>query len=225
MHVRKLLLPMAILLGPGSLTTAVARAAPVLHTDRSCYLVGQRVAITGSGFAPTRMFNVALDGVNFGISTTDAQGGFTASLRPGGLGANIVQAADTLVASDGSSTSTATFTITRTTGARILAGTGTASTLMAPFQVWGFRLTAGHPPAVPPARQRVYVHYIGPRNALRTTVAIGRTRGQCGYLKTGLRRVFPFTPARGLWKLQLDTDSQYSRHPTGPVARIAVRVA
>ncbi|HEY5316831.1 MAG TPA: hypothetical protein VIJ20_02550 [Solirubrobacteraceae bacterium] len=227
MHVRKILIPTAILLAPAAVTTALASATPMLHTNQACYLVGQRVAITGSGFAAARGYEVAVDGIDFGMSTTDATGGFTASLIPGGLGANVVQAVHTLSATDGTNLTHSTFTVTRTTGARILASTGTVARLRAPFQVWGFALEAGKPVAyaLNGTRLPLYVHYLSPKRRLRTTIALGRTGGQCGYLRTSARRVFPFTPSRGSWTLQVDSNRTYSAHPAGPAARIRVRVS
>ena len=224
MYLPNLLLPTAILL---AVAPAIAQAAASLHTNHSCYMVGTPVAITGSGFAASRPYEVAVDGVDFGLSTTDASGGFTATLRPGGLGANVVQHVAVLRASDGDAASYARFTVTRATGARILAGTGSASTLTAPFQVWGFALGGSKPAAydIAPSRQPVYVHYVNPRGQLKTTTLLGQTGGQCGYLRTQSRRVFPFIPGRGTWTLQLDTSAGYSRHPPGALARIPVSVS
>jgi hypothetical protein len=225
-HVSKILIPTAILLA-STVVTAAASATPILGTNQACYLVGQRVAITGSGFAASRMYEVAVDGINFGLKTTDAFGGFTASLIPGGLGANIVQAPHALSASDGTSLTRTAFTVTRTTGARVLPGVGgTATTFRAPIQVWGFALTHGKPvaSAVAPKRLPVYVHYVSPRGKLRKTVTLGRTGGLCGYLRTARRRVFPFVPARGTWTLQVDTNPRYSRLAAGPAAKIKLLV-
>jgi hypothetical protein len=228
----KLLFPTAILAttaiavaGVAAAASGAAGAAPALVTNRGCYLVGQPVDITGTGFAPQQMYQVAVDGIDFGVSTTDANGNFTASLRPGGLGANIVQTAYTLTASDGISTSKTVFTVTRTAGARILVTAGrTPTTLRGRFQIWGFALSHGQPPPTYAVQRPVYVHYVGPRHGLRTTVLLGATGGQCGYLRTSSRRVFPFAPAAGTWTLQLDTNSAYFKHPLGPVARITVNV-
>jgi hypothetical protein len=232
-HVRNILIPTAILLAPAALpaapasATASASATAVLHANQACYLVGERVAIAGSGFPPSRSFVVAVGGVDFGMGTTDANGDFTASLIPGGLGANIVQAVHVLSADDGTSLIGTTFTVTRTTGARILASTGTAASLRAPFQVWGFGLVHDKPPAYVsgPVRVALYVHYLSPGKRLKTTIPLGRTGGQCGYLRTPLRHVFPFAPSRGSWTLQVDSSPTYSAHPMGPVARIKVGVS
>ncbi len=194
-----------------------ASGGATVRTGRGCYVVGQSVTVIGSGFAPNRTFEVAIDGVDFRTEKTDAAGGFRASLAPGGLGANIVQHVDHLNATDGTHSADTTFTVTRTAGARFLATRGNPNTLRAPFQVWGF---------APDGRPRnVYVHYVSPSGAMRQTVALGKTGGQCGYLKTGPLRVFPFSPSRGNWTLQVDTRASYTRHPRGPLWRIMVQIS
>jgi hypothetical protein len=218
------LLPALRLRIPITLCAAAALAAPAtaaqtgsISTNHGCYLVGQTVKLTGTGFAPSRTYLVTLDDVIFGGGSTNASGGFSASFRPGGLGANYAQLVDTVEATDGGSTAGATFTVTRRTGARFLAASGNARTLKAPFELWDFS-SAG-------AQLPVYLHYIGPTGAVRQTVSLGRTGGQCGYLKTKPRRVFPFVPTAGTWIFQLDTHRGYARHTGGPVARIAVGIA
>jgi hypothetical protein len=196
---------------------AAARAAPAVHTDRGCYLVGQRVKLTGSGFAPDRTFDVAIDGVDFGQSRTDAGGAFASSLIPGGLGAGIAQHVDHLDATDGTTSARTAFTITRSVGARFLAASGNPNTLKAPFEVWGFALDG--------RRKTVHIHWLAPSGRLRASTTLGRTGGQCGYLRTRARRVFPVTPSLGTWTFQLDTHARFARHPSGPVARIRVRVS
>jgi hypothetical protein len=193
-----------------------AAAAPTLSTGRGCYLVGQPVSVGGSGFAANRTFTVTIDDVYFGRSTTDSNGAFSTSLRPGGLAANQAQLVEHLAASDGSTTARTTFTVTRTPGARFLASGGNVRTLKARFQVWGFSRTG--------ARLPLYLHYVSGSGRLHRTVSLGHTGGQCGYLLTASRRVFPFAPSVGAWTLQVDTRHGYSRHPPGPVARIGVRI-
>jgi hypothetical protein len=209
---------------PITLFAAAALAAPAsaaqsgsIATNHGCYLVGQTVKLTGTGFAPSRTYLVTLDDVIFGGGSTNGSGGFSASFRPGGLGANYAQLVDTVEATDGGSTAGATFTLTRPTGARFLAASGNPRTLKAPFELWDFSSTGVSLP--------VYLHYISPRGAARQTVSLGSTGGQCGYLKTKPRRVFPFGPTAGTWTFQLDTHRGYARHPRGPVARIRVGIA
>jgi hypothetical protein len=194
----------------------VTAAAAGLSTDRGCYVVGQSVAVQGSGFAATQSFIVTIDGVFFGQSTTDSSGAFSTSLRPGGLGRNVAQHVEHIEATDGVSTALSTFTLTRRAGARFLASSGNPKTLRAPFEVWGFALNGSQRP--------VYLHYVSPSGRPAKTVSLGRTSGQCGYLRTARLRVFPFSPALGSWTLQLDTDRAYSHRPSGPVARIGVQI-
>lgn len=160
---------------------------------------------------------MSLDGIYFGASTTRANGTFHSSLRPGGLGVGVAQQVEQLEATDGASVADAKFTLTRATGARFIAGSGSPGALRAPFEVWDLSPTG--------ARRRVYLHYVDPDGVLRETVALGVTSGQCGYLRTAKRRVFPFTPFVGTWTFQIDARKAYSPHPRGPVARIQVGVA
>jgi hypothetical protein len=189
---------------------------PTVRTNRGCYLVGRRVKISGAGFAPGRSFDIAIDGVDFGQSATDSIGAFQTSLHPGGLPAGVAQAVEHLEAGDGTSIAAATFTLTRAAGARFLATSGSPSKLRAPFELWGFALDG--------SRRKVYVHYVSPAGAERETVRLGHTGGQCGYLRTPPRRIFPFAPSLGSWTLQVDTHARYSSRPHGPVARIRVQL-
>ena len=193
-----------------------ASSGPTASTNRSCYLVGQPVQFSGSGFAASRTFVVSIDGIYFGASKTNSSGKFATSLRPGGLGADQAQRVVHLDATDGTATAGAVFTVTRSTGARFIASSGNPHTLRAPFEIWGFGLD-GMP-------QTVYLHYISPLARVRLTVMLGRTGGQCGYLRTSTRRVFPFSASLGNWTLQLDTRANYSSRPGGPVARIRVMI-
>ncbi len=218
------LLPALRLRIPTTLCAAAALAAPAtaagaasISTNHGCYLVGQKVHLTGSGFAPSRGYLVTLDDIVYGGSSTNSSGGFSVSFGPGGLGANYAQLVDKLEVTDGSSTADTMFTLTRPTGARFLAPGGNPRTLKAPFELWDFSRTG--------AQLTVYLHYLSPTGGVRTTVSLGHTGGQCGYLKTKPRRVFPFVPSAGTWTFQLDTRSGYTRHPGGPVARIGVGVA
>ena len=205
---------------PAALLTlcAAAQAAggPTIHADHSCYQVGQAVRVNGAGFAPSREFDLAVDGVDFGQSTTNATGGFSVRAGLGSL-RGVAQHVEALSASDGSSEAHATVTLTLRAGARFLATSGKSGSLRAPVEVWNFS------PNGPP--RSVYLHYVSPAQQLRSTVPLGRTGGQCGYLRTNRIPVFPFTPSKGRWVFQIDTQPSYAAHPQGAVARFGVRVA
>ncbi len=207
--------------GASSLAIAgsIASSRPKISTDRGCYLGGARtrVKVSGSGFAATQSFDLTIDGIDFGQSTTNAAAAFVVAPGPGGLPAGIAQHVEQLEVSDGTLTARTSFTLTRPPGARLLATRGSAGTLRAPFEVWGFSLTGAH--------AELFLHYLSPAGSSRRTIALGRGGGQCGYLRTPALRVFPFTPSAGLWALQIDTHRAYSATPSGPIARIGVRVA
>jgi len=214
--VRGVATALAILAASGA-SAAPATASPVLRTSRGCYMVGQSVRFTGSGFAPMRRYDVTVDGVDFGQASVGSTGRLAAHVVPGGLPAGVPQSVEQLEVSDGSAQASTSFTLTRAAGARFLASRGTPSTLSAPFQVWGFSPSG--------SSLRVFVHYVSPSGSSERTVGLGRTGGQCGYLQTARMRVFPFTPSTGTWTLQVDSHSGYSRHPSGPVARIYVTIS
>jgi hypothetical protein len=65
---------------------------------------------------------------------------------------------------------------------------------------------------------------VSPSGHTARTTSLGHAGGQCGYLRTGNLRVFPFSPSAGTWTLQVDTSRRYAKRPGGPVARISVQI-
>lgn len=61
------------------------------------------------------------------------------------------------------------------------------------------------------AGKTIYMHYIAP-GSRRSTLnrPLGRLGGVCGKLRTGLKRLYPFSPKLGTWKFQFDTSRRYS---------------
>lgn len=200
---------------PAAVGDAASGPASV-RTDGGCYLIGQRVVLTGTGFAPGRTFDVAVDGVDLGQSTTSDAGGFSVSLHPGGLPAGAAQHVDRVDATDGTSAARTAFTLTRRTGFIVRTSGGNPNTLRAPIELWGYSPTG--------VRRTVYLHYVSPSGRGRATAALGRTTGQCGYLITRSRRLFRFSPSPGTWTLQVDTRKRYVKSPGSPVARIHVQI-
>ena len=105
--IRALATTAVVTAGALPVTAALGAAGPVIRTDRGCYLVGQKVKVAGSGFAASRAFDVAVDGIDFGQSTTNVAGAFSSSLIPGGLGLTEASMAGALRALSGISTSSA----------------------------------------------------------------------------------------------------------------------
>ena len=193
---------------------AAATGGPTVKTDQGCYVVGSSVALYGAGFAAGRTYHVTVDGVDFGQSRTDPGGGFATHFAPGGLGAGVVQSVHRVGVTDGTSSAEARFTVTRPTGARFEVPRGDPRTLRARFEAWGF--------AEDGVARALYVHYVSPSGRARTTVRVGQTGGQCGFLETQPRRMFPFAPSVGLWTLQVDSLRSYSAQPTGAWSRVRV---
>jgi hypothetical protein len=90
---------------------------------------------------------------------------------------------------------------------------GDPQTLRVRFTVRGFG--RGNP---------VYLHYLAPGRHFVKTVGLGFATGSCGYLRTGLRRLFPFRVRPGTWRLQFDTQGRYHLHPRRPWVVLAVPV-
>lgn len=173
--------------------------------------------LQGSGFAPARTYVVTVDGVYLGQRTSNAQGAFSIAVHPGGLPGGAAQQVESLEVSDGTSTASSTFTLTRRPGARIFDTSGSSpKTINARFQVWGYSMNG--------VSRGVYVHYVAPSGRALKTVSLGSTAGQCGALRTGRRRLFPLSVSSGTWTVQLDAKRSYARHPDGPATRIAVHV-
>lgn len=198
--------------GGPSAQAAQAGTGPSVSTDRGCYVVGQTIQLSGVGFESGRTYVVTIDGVYLGSRTTDSTGSFTVPLRPGGLPAGAAQHLDNLEVTDGTTSAQTSFMLTRSPGVRITNVAGGPRSLTGRFLVWGFSRTGVSLP--------LYLHYVGPSGNVRKTVALGTARGQCGYLRTGRRRVFPFSVSPGAWTLQVDTRPSYARHPVGPRVRI-----
>jgi hypothetical protein len=194
-----------------------AMAAAHLAVARRCYAVGQKVAVTGRGFAATAPYDLSIDGVDFGQSLTSASGGFRESVIPGGLGAGQFQSVDHVTATDGGLRASATFTLTRSTGAVFGAGTGGSPRRTVPFEAWDF---APSGPSVD-----VYLHYVTPTGSAARTVLLGPTGGQCGALVTQPLELFPFTPTAGTWTLQFDTSRVYAPKPRTAFSRLKVAIS
>jgi hypothetical protein len=202
----------AVASAPPLAVAAQTGAGTNVSTDRGCYVVGQTVQLSGSGFEPSRTYVVSIDGVYLGQRTTDSSGNFSVPLHPGGLPAGAAQHLDNLQVTDGTTSAQTSFMLTRSAGALVTNTAGPPRSLTGRFLVWGFSLGGGP--------RTVYVHYLSPSGKARKTVALGNTSGQCGYLRTARRRVFPLSVSPGTWTLQFDTSRSYSRKTPSPRARL-----
>jgi hypothetical protein len=192
----------------GAAVCALAVSASPAHaaqiqSDRACYLDGRPVTITGSGFTPRAPYTVTLDGqpVPQATGAADGMGAImgTFTLHLSALGANVGYHTYTLGVQQPTASASTQFTLTRFS-ASFTPARGDPDRLRVRFHVLGFGLD----PAAP--NPPVYVHYIRPGGRLRKTVLLGRAMGPCGAIRrTRKRRLFPFHPGRGTWRLQFDT--------------------
>jgi hypothetical protein len=197
---------------PLALIAAAPAHAAVVSTDRGCYLETRstNVTVNGSGFAASRPYTVALDGVPLTTSAaaTNAQGEMQGTISPPTLKADEHEASHTIGVSVDGVAAASTFTVTK------FLANFSPSTRIAPgsrvrFSVYGFALSSPNPD--------VYLHYVDPAGKLRHTVRLGAARGQCGSIaRTARRKLFPFgVPRRGKWQLQFDTSKTFTQGRKG----------
>ena len=161
---------------------------------------------------------MTVDGVLYGTKPTHSNGTFSIKLLPGGLPAGAAQHRDKVTVDDGTGdTASTSFTLTRSALALLTGVRKTSRGETGRLKVWGFSLDGS-------ARQ-VYLHYVAPSGRPHRTMALGQTRGACGWLVSKRELFVPFSLSRGTWTLQVDTRRKYARHPDGPVSRIRVGIS
>jgi len=169
---------------------------PWVAADRPCYVEQSPIALHGGGFAPGAPLRITREGEVVATLTAQPDGTFTATLDSGALPAGVGERDTELTVSDPESTVVRHLRVT-TFGASFAPKASSPSAYVR-FSAFGFG----------PGRA-VYVHYLRPDGSAADTVRLGATRGACGSIKrTSKRRLFPFKPRPGLWRLQFDT----SRH-------------
>jgi hypothetical protein len=216
----------------GAVLATVAVAAPPasaasIALDRGCYLarqpglpLGQRVVVSGSGFAPNAPLRLTLGGRPLGGTVVSGPAGTFAA----GFSAPAItgfRETRTLVVGDGATTAAAPLRLSRL-AADFLPATGNPLTLRVRFYVYGFGpLLAALRRSV---RQPVYMHVFRPNGRRRAVFFMGFTTAPCGYLRTGRRPILPFTPEDGRWRYAFTTHRRYSR-TDAPQASVAFVVS
>lgn len=192
---------------------ALAVAAPAadgaqVRVDRSCYAPGETVQLTGTGFSPGIIFAISIDRVPLGGGLVDDAGLVGARFPAPAADGDFWAVVKDLLGRQGRER------------LRVARAAGSVTPLdgdpsRARFAVEGMG----------PGRPDVYLHWVAPGGAVRGPKPLGRAEGDCGALTTAPRRLFPTrTPARGTWRLQLDTRRTYSpRTVPRVVQRLTVR--
>lgn len=167
---------------------------PWVATDRPCYVAESPVAVRGSGFVPGAPVRITREGVVLGSADAAADGSFATTVDSGQLPPGVAERAIELTVSDTTSSVVQRVRVTRF-GASY-APKAAAPRAQVRFSAFGFG----------PGRA-VYVHYVQADGRAADTIRLGPTRGECGSIRrTKPRRLFPFAPRAGRWRLQFDTN-------------------
>ncbi len=187
-------------------------SAAEIRVDRDCYADpsdrADTVRLTGTGFTPNAAYQVTLDGqpLTGGNGQTDAAGNLSGRFVAPSIGSVSRIARQhrfRLGVQQGANQPVIVFTVSRLFAA-FRPSTGDPSTLRVRFSLYGFSLQGA-------TRPPVYVHYVGPTGRVARTERLGSATQACGSLRTARRRLFPFDPRRGAWRLQFDTRKRYTR--------------
>jgi hypothetical protein len=210
----------AMALAAAAPVPATALAAPALTALKPCYDAVDKsgggtepVIVGGTGFTPNALVDIALDGNPLikGVHV-DGTGTLPAVTIPApyvskgrkGFQITVTEQANR------AQTVSATSLVTRLTVA-VTPRSATPSTTVR-FSGEGFTDAAP-----------VYAHYVR-KGRLRRTVRLAKaTSGACGQFSVK-RHQFPFRPAVGKWRLQVDQQKAYAKAPDSPFLVLSVDV-
>lgn len=185
-------------------TAGTAQAQSVAITPpKACYLTGETVSLSGSGFAPASSVGVTLDGESLGDPLiADAAGNVAAEVRFGtmrGVKTHALTATDT---TNPALTSTASFvgTTLRVTVKPADAKAGRKLRIRGQ----GFLAADGSP-----AGKNLFMHVRGP-GRYKSDGRVGRLEAPCGSF-AARRRIVPSTADSGVYRVQFDAARRLSR--------------
>ena len=201
MRLRAALLAAAAIVASPAADAADA-GGPTIRTALPCYLAGQEVRITGTGFHAGDSYSVTLDHALLGTGTVRAGGRISGRLSSGALPAGAHRILHRILVADGALEARVGFH-TSDFGASFRPATGDPRTLRVQYEVDAIGLSA-------PGGSLVWLHYLDPAGKVRRSVAIGHTSGVCGSLHSIRHRLFPLTATPGVWGLQFDLRPAYA---------------
>jgi hypothetical protein len=213
---------------------AAASAAPTISVDRPCYadpsLREDRVKLSGKGFTPLAGYRVLLDGKELtgGTGTVGAtgelNGSFAAPQLPPSAREQVYAVGVEEIPSTAEGAPPPLSAVTEFGVSRLTVGfrpaTGNPATLRVVYSLNGFSLQGRVTPTV-------YLHWIRPDGHLERTAKLGTALGPCGAIRASARRrLFPFMPGHGLWRLQFDTSPGFRKgRKSSPFLFYAISVA
>ena len=192
-----------------ALVAAAGASAATIQTNFPCYLEDRQVQIAGSGFTPGAAYSVLRDGQQIGNGSVGSDGSMTGSFASGQLDQGVADKSFDLTVTDGQNQAATRYRVSRFV-AEFAPARGNPATLRVRFSVFGFGR-----PGLP-----IYVHYLRPGGVASQTLLLGRTRGVCGSIpRTRIRRLFPFRPDPGRWRLQFDNRRSYRKTSVPRIVR------
>ncbi|MBJ7329509.1 MAG: hypothetical protein JHC95_06405 [Solirubrobacteraceae bacterium] len=189
----------------GLVAVAPAAAdAAALQLNRTCYLTGGVVGLSGSGYAPNTPVTISQNGAQIGTAQADALGSFQGSYAAPDVSEADRQTDISVTATDSAGTAATAGAKVSTFNADFSPSQGNPRTLKVNFKADGFNLLGGEP-------STIYLHYVAPGGKHKITKRLGKAQGACGDLSTSKRKLFPFSAKRGTWRLQWDTRKSYKK--------------
>jgi hypothetical protein len=180
--------------GTAALAAAADAATVAIAPAKACYLAGDLVTITGTGFSAGGVIDVAIDGESLGQRTAAADGTLSLPLSFGTMKAvkqHTLTMTDTGTTVAGSATYTGTTHQVATKNRQGRAGRK--------VKLRGYGFLNG---------PKAYMHVRG--HGIRSNVFLARPKGPCGTFVVR-RRFVPPTAASGQYKVQFDAKKRYSK--------------
>jgi hypothetical protein len=192
----------AVMAGTAAMAGTAHAQAVSITPAKACYLTGERINLSGSGFTAGGSIDVTLDGTSLGALTADAAGNIAAEI---GLGTMRGIKTHTLTATDTGNpalTSTASFvgTTLRVTVKPANAKAGRK------LRVRGQGLLAADGSL---AGKNVFMHVRGPRG-YRSDGRVARLKAPCGSFDARKRIVEP-DASNGVYRVQFDAARKFSK--------------
>jgi hypothetical protein len=186
----------AVVAGTAASAGAAHAAAIGLTPAKACYLSGEKIALSGSGYTPNYPVQVALDGTSLGQVAADPAGNIAAEITLGrmrGAKAHALTAVDTTNSANAASASF-NATTRQVTVKPLNARAGRTRKLRG----YGFFGMAN-----------VFMHVGGP-GSYRSDSRIAKPQGPCGTFGVRRRIVRPGAPF-GKYRVQFDGVKRFSK--------------
>jgi hypothetical protein len=199
----------ALVAGTGASAGAAHAAAIGITPAKACYLSGETITLTGSGYTAGYAVQVALDGTSLGQLEADAAGNIAATIELGrmrGAKSHALTAVDTTT--NGANAATASFLAT--TLQVTVKPRNTRAGRRLKLRGYGFMGMAN-----------VFMHVRGP-GGYKSDNRIARPQGPCGTFGVRRRIVRPGA-GTGNYRVQFDAVKRFSRK-TRPRVRGTMRV-